>query len=117
MQWPLGFVPDRLGRRFPQLQRDPTSTIDLIAGSSSFPKSASSYFTLDGDVGMTLRVRTPRCSRSRSLLVITLAEMNGLSRRNSENRRGASLKDQSTSGAQQPSSRAVHLDLGEPGFR
>jgi hypothetical protein len=89
--------------------------MDLIAGSNSFPNSDNSYSTVGGDVGITVRVRTPRFSRSRSLLVMTFAEMNGLSRRNSENRRGPSLSDQSSSGVQQPPSRSMHFDIGQPG--
>jgi len=50
-----------------------------------------------------------------ALVVITFAEMNGLSRRSSENLRGPSLKDQSTSGVQQPRSKSMHFDMGQPG--
>ncbi len=109
------FLPDSSFSRSRNKRRVPTSTIDLIAGSNSLPTPVNSYSTVGGDVGMTLLVRTPRCSRSRNLLVITLADMNGLSRRNSENRREPSLNDQRTSGVQQPPIRSMHLDMGQPG--
>jgi len=95
-------------------RRDPTSTMEVIAGRSSRPSDVNPYSTDGGEVARTLRSSTPRASRSRSLPVSTLAVIVGLSRRNSENRRGPLLRHQTSSGVQRPLSKAIHFDMGQP---
>jgi hypothetical protein len=89
--------------------------MEVITGSSSCPSDVNSYSTDGGDVAITLRLITPRPSRSRNRPLSTFAVIVGVSRRNSENRREPLLKLQMSSGVQRPPTNAVHFDMGQPG--
>jgi len=59
-----------------------------MAGTNSRPRSVSAYSTDGGEVGITRRVTTPFFFNSRNLALSTLAEIGGMSERNSPKRRG-----------------------------
>lgn len=82
--------------------RWPTFTMASSAGTSSPPSSVRAYSTDGGEVGCTLRDSTPRCSSSVSRVDSTLAEIGGMSVRNSLKRRGPARSDQITLAAQAP---------------
>ena len=82
---------------------------------SSPPRSVRAYSTLGGLVASTARDSTPRFSRSFSRALSILAEITGIARRNSENRRCPSLKFQIISGVQTPPNRLIQADIGQPG--
>lgn len=86
----------------------PTCTIASRAGTSCMPRFVNEYSTEGGDVGCTVRMSTPRCCSSLSRADNTLAEIGGMSIRNSLNRRGPARKDQMTLGAHAPAITAIH---------
>lgn len=90
----------------------PTCTIASMAGISSAPNSDNEYSTEGGEVGITWRRTTPRASSSRSRVVNTLAEIGGMSDRNSLKRRGPARRDQMTFGVQAPPMTAMHSVRG-----
>src|SRR5713226_5091795 len=93
----------------------PTPTIALIAGISSWPSSVSAYSTEGGEVGTTRRVITPFSSSSRSRALRTVADIRGMSLRNSPKRRRFSLKYQITLGVHAPHNSVMHSVSGHAG--
>ena len=94
------------------LSFEPTSTMALIAGINSCPNAVRVYSTEGGDVAKTWRVITPFPVSSRSRALRTLAEIRGMSCRNSPKRRGPALKYQMTLGVQALPKRDIHWVSG-----
>ena len=67
-----------------------------MAGNNLCPSAVSVYSTEGGDVAKTLRTITPLLWSLRNLELSTLADMRGISDRNSPKRRGPALKYQMT---------------------
>ncbi len=86
-----------------------------MAGISSWPKLVSAYSTEGGELGNTFRITTPFSQRSRSRALRTLAEIAGISLRNSPKRREVALKYQMMLGVQAPPSSAMHSVNGQVG--